>query len=162
MFGAAAFALAVGYYLVAATIPASLLADAIGPQGLPKTYAILLAGLSLLLMVRSVRLPPDRRSVRLPPSQAAGAVGREPATERKAPWRVPGLLAIGAAYVVVVPWLGYIPSLAVLIMATTYYQGRALNSQVVVIALGGAVVFWLLFVVLLGIPQPAGWWPSLL
>ena len=36
------------------------------------------------------------------------------------------------------------------------------DRQVVVIALGGAVVFWLLFVVLLGIPQPAGLWPSLL
>jgi hypothetical protein len=147
VFGGAAFALAVAYYLIAATIPSSLLADAIGPQGLPKTYAILLAGLSLLLIVRSVRLKPDRRQT---------TASRQPL------WRVAGLLAIGVAYVVVVPWLGYLPSLAALIMATTYYQGGAFNRQVVVIALGGAVVFWLLFVVLLGIPQPAGLWPSLL
>ncbi len=66
------------------------------------------------------------------------------------------MLAIGVAYVVVVPWLGYMLSLAALIMATTYYQGGALNRQVVVVAMSGAIVFWLLFVMLLGIPQPAG------
>ena len=159
VFGSAALALAVGYYLVAATIPSSLLADAIGPQGLPKTYAIILAGLSLILIVRSVRLPPS------PGFGETGKpdldVSRKPTVSRPL-WRVAGLLAIGVAYVFVVPWLGYMASLAALIMATTYYQGGALNRQVVVIALGGAVVFWLLFVVLLGIPQPAGFWPSLL
>ena len=154
--GSAAFALAVGYYLMAAAIPASLLADAVGPQGLPKTYAVLLAGLSLILIIRSVRLKPDptiSRSVpkvRLKPDRGSTL------------WRVAGLLAIGVAYVVVVPWLGYMLSLAALIMATTYYQGGALNRQVVVVAMSGAIVFWLLFVMLLGIPQPAGWWPSLL
>jgi putative tricarboxylic transport membrane protein len=158
VFGGAAFALAVGYYLMAATIPSSLLADAIGPQGLPKTYAFLLAGLSLILIVRSVRLPWPERERRQPDL----TVSRQTTASRQPLWRVSGLLAIGVAYVVVVPWLGYLPSLAALIMATTYYQGGALNRQVVVIALGGAVVFWLLFVVLLGIPQPAGLWPSLL
>ena len=53
-------------------------------------------------------------------------------------------------------------SLAALIMATTYYQGGAWNRQVAAVAVSGAVVFWLLFVMLLGIPQPAGFWPSLL
>jgi hypothetical protein len=61
VFGSAAFALAVGYYLMATTIPESLLADAVGPQGLPKTYAVLLGGLSLILIIRSIvpgiRLP---------------------------------------------------------------------------------------------------------
>ena len=33
---------------MAAGIPESLLADAIGPQGLPRTYALLLAALSLV------------------------------------------------------------------------------------------------------------------
>ena len=46
-FGTATLALSVGYYWMAAGIPTSQLADAIGPQGLPKTYAILLAALSL-------------------------------------------------------------------------------------------------------------------
>jgi hypothetical protein len=72
------------------------------------------------------------------------------------------MLAIGVGYILLVPWLGYIPSLAGLIFATTYYQGGSVNRQVAVVALSGAVFFWLLFVVLMGIPQPAGFWPSLL
>jgi putative tricarboxylic transport membrane protein len=148
VFGGAAFALAVGYYLMTRTIPTSLLADAIGPQGLPKIYAMLLAGLSLLLMIRSI---------------AAGSASKvSRAVSPQTLWRVGGLLAIGVVYVLSVPWLGYMLSLAVLIMATTYYQGGALDRRGVGVAVSGAVVFWLLFVLLLGIPQPAGLWPSLL
>jgi putative tricarboxylic transport membrane protein len=155
VFGSAAFALAVGYYLMAAMIPASLLADAVGPQGLPKTYAVLLAGLSLALIVRSLASRSARQVRPKPDSTVSPDQG-------SALWRVAGLLAIGAAYVVVVPWLGYMLSLASLIMATTYYQGGAWNRQVAAVAVSGAIVFWLLFVMLLGIPQPAGFWPSLL
>ena len=165
VFGSAAFALAVGYYLMAAMIPASLLADAVGPQGLPKTYAVLLAGLSLILIVRSlpIRSLPFVRSDRLQADLGQAVRGVRPQPDRGSPlWRVAGLLAIGVAYVVVVPWLGYMLSLAALIMATTYYQGGAWNRQVAAVAVSGAIVFWLLFVMLLGIPQPAGLWPSLL
>ena len=159
--GCVAFALAVGYYLIAATIPESRLADAVGPQGLPKMYAVLLAALALILIVRSlvstVRLTAFAKATALkkPDTTSAG-------TSVHAIRRVAGLIAIGAAYVAIVPWLGYIPSVAALIMATTCYQGGALNRQVAGVAMAGAVVFWLLFVKLLGIPQPAGLWPSLL
>ena len=172
VFGSAAFALAVGYYLMATTIPVSLLADAVGPQGLPKTYAVLLGGLSLILisrsLVRGIRLPAFARlrrgvapvrGIRLQPDSRFAPV--RDVRPKPDLWRVAGLLAIGVAYVVVVPWLGYLLSVAILIMATIYYQGGALNRQVVVVAMSGAVVFWLLFVMLLGIPQPPGVWPSL-
>ena len=76
-------------------------------------------------------------------------------------WRVVGMLGIGVGYIVVVPWLGYVPSLAGLIVATTYCQGGAANRRGAVVAVSGAVFFWLLFVVLLRIPQPQGFWPSL-
>ena len=192
-FGCAAFALAVGYYLMAATIPATLLADTVGPQGLPKTYTVLLGGLSLILIIRSLPSRPFVRSVRLQPDAGRRRAGQpdsgrtvrlqpdsgrtvrlQPDSGRpvrlkpdttvspQALGRVAGLLAIGVAYVVVVPWLGYMLSLAALIMATTYYQGGALDRRVIVVAMSGAIVFWLLFVKLLGIPQPAGLWPSLL
>jgi hypothetical protein len=73
--------------------------------------------------------------------------------------RVAGLLLIGVLYVVLVPWLGYVVSIAALIAATTYYQGGRLNRQVALIAVGGATFLWLLFVQVLGIAQPAGaWW----
>jgi hypothetical protein len=76
--------------------------------------------------------------------------------------RVAGMLAIGVIYIVVVPWLGYLLSLAGLIFATTYCQGGAVNRQVAIVALSGAVFCWALFVRLMGIAQPAGRWFELL
>lgn len=139
--GSATLAASAAYYWMAAAIPESQLADAIGPQGLPKTYAVLLAGLSLVLIARSFG-------------------DRVPSPESRAPlWRVAGMLAIGVTYIVVAPWLGYLLSIAAVILATTYYQGGALNRQVAVVALSGGIFFWLLFVVMMGIAQPRGWWP---
>jgi hypothetical protein len=152
LFGSATLVLSVGYYLMAATIPSSQLADAIGPQGLPKAYAILLAGFSLILIGRSL-------------ARRRGG-GTKTAAGERAPrsplWRVAGMLAIGVVYILVAPWLGYVLSIAGLLFATTYYQGGTVNRQVAIVAVSGAVFFWFLFVVLMGIPQPPGWWPSLL
>lgn len=151
-FGSATLALSAAYYWMAAAIPESQLADAIGPQGLPKTYAILLAVVSLVVMVRSRARP--RTDAR-----PQGTAGASPAVDGRVLWRVAGMLAIGIVYILVAPWLGYLLSIAALILATTYYQGGALNRQVAVVALSGGIFFWLLFVVMMRIQQPPGWWP---
>jgi len=65
-FGGATLALSVAYYWMAAAIPESQLADAIGPQGLPKTYAILLAALSLVLIVRALGIRDSNPESRAP------------------------------------------------------------------------------------------------
>ena len=175
----------VGYYLLAAQIPESQLADAVGPQGLPRIYAYVLGGLSLVLIARSLRAsspepisPP--RSGRLQPARPGPPQGghyvqeenapepepsaREPRAWRRAPnaqrasqvLRAFGVVVIGAVYIVVVPWLGYIVSLAALIAATTYYQGGGANRRVAIVSVSGALLFWLLFVAILGIQHPAG------
>jgi hypothetical protein len=152
-FGTAMLALSGAYYWMAGGILESQLADAIGPRGLPRTYGILLAALSIVLILRSLTRtvrpqqdPTAVRGVRLQPDSGSSI------------WRVAGMLAIGIVYLVVVPWLGYVLSLAGLIFATTYYQGGSINRQVAVVALSGAVFCWVLFVLVMGIPQPEGWW----
>ncbi len=143
VFGVACLAFAAGYYLMAAAIPESALSDAVGPQGLPKTYAVVLGALSLVLILRSWK---TRLSV----------------SARRVPiMRVAGMIVIGTVYLAVVPWTGYILALAGLIAATTYYQGGGLNGRVALVAVSGAVFFWILFVAVLGIPHPPGIWPSL-
>ena len=142
VFGAACLALAAGYYLMAAAIPESALSDTVGAQGLPKTYAIVLGGLSLVLVVRSARQR-STTSVAVPLA------------------RIGGMLLIGIVYLAAVPWLGYVLSLTSLIAATTYYQGGGLTARTGVVALSGAIFFWVLFVAVLGIPHPPGIWPSL-
>jgi putative tricarboxylic transport membrane protein len=143
LFGGAMLVVAAGYYAWAAAIPDTTLADAVGPTGLPKVYAVVLGALAALLVLTS------RRS-RNRESRIANRESRIP--------RVVGLLLIGVLYVALVPWLGYIVSIAGLIAATTYYQGGRLNRQVALVAVGGAIFFWLLFVIVLGIQQPSGAW----
>jgi hypothetical protein len=152
VFGSATLAVAAVYYVLTSTIPQSDLADPIGPQGLPKTYAIVLAALSIVLIARSLK---------------RGAKGKPANPESRTPnpgriGRVAGMLLIGIAYIFVLPYLGYLLSVGMLIAATTYFQGGPFNARSVLVAVSGAALFWALFIWLLRIQYPAGLWPSLI
>ena len=153
-FGTATLVVAVVYYSLAVVIPASDLSDPIGPQGLPKIYAVLLAGLALTLIARSLRRPAADTVVSSPesriPNPASGIA------------RVIGMLLIGVAYIVVLPWFGYFISIAALLTVTIYLQGGSIDRRTILVSLSGAAVFWLLFIWLLGIQYPAGIWPSVI
>jgi len=157
IFGIATLVVAILYYGVAATIPPSELADPVGPQGLPKTYAVLLAALSLLLIARSVRRPVSNPE----PSNPEPSNPEPPNPGSPLP-RVTGMLLIGIAYILVLPWLGYFLSIAALITVTIYFQGGSINVRSILVALSGAALFWLLFIWLLRIQYPAGIWPSVI
>jgi hypothetical protein len=134
--------LAGAYYLMASDVPESLLSDAVGPAGLPKIYAVVLAGLSLMLAGRG--FTPRLAGESFPVARAAG------------------LLALGVVYLVIVDSVGYIVAVALLIAATVWYQGGVFRPRILLVAAGGAVLFWLMFVRLLGVPHPPGIWESLL
>ena len=151
VFGSATLAVAIVYYALTSTIPPSDLADPIGPQGLPKIYAFVLAALSIVLIARSVRRPATEE--RSDPGSRIPHPGR---------MRVVGMLLIGIAYILVLPYLGYLVSVAMLIAATTYFQGGPLNARTLLISISGAALFWALFIWLLRIQYPAGLWPSLI
>jgi putative tricarboxylic transport membrane protein len=157
LFGIATLVVAAVYYRLAVSIPQSDLADPVGPQGLPRVYALLLAALSLILIARSLR------SVRSNPARPTNPESRTPnPASRRAVARVIGMLLIGIAYIVILPWLGYLLSVAALISATIYFQGGSINGRSILVALSGAAVFWLLFIWLLRIQYPAGLWPSVI
>jgi putative tricarboxylic transport membrane protein len=160
VFGSATLAVAAVYYSLTSTIPQSQLADPIGPQGLPTTYAIVLAVLSIVLIARSLRTA-NREPENHEPSNPEPTNHRIPAPGSRLP-RVLGMLLIGVAYIIVVPYLGYLVSVAMLITATTYFQGGQVNGRTLVVALSGAALFWVLFIWLLRIQYPAGLWPTLI
>jgi putative tricarboxylic transport membrane protein len=108
--------------------------------------------LSLVLIVRSLRA----RRAAMPASDAQ----RDAGADRRVLVRVAGMLLNGIVYILIVPWLGYVVSVAALIAATTYFQGGGINRRTVIVALAGAMLLWLLFVWLLRIQYPAGLWPS--
>ena len=162
-FGGAALAISILYYYLATLVPVSRLADAIGPQGLPKVYALILAALSLILIVRGVRDPGSgirdpKRSGK--PAATASELPRSPIPDpRSRSFRAAGMLLIGIVYIVLAPWLGYLLSIAGLIFATTYYQGGTVGRPAALVALCGGVFFWVLFVAFMGIAQPPGLFP---
>jgi hypothetical protein len=160
VFGSATLALAAIYYALTVTIPQSDLADPIGPQGLPKTYAAVLAVLAIILIARSIKRPANLAPTNPEPTNPEPANPRtnEPANLG----RVIGMLLIGVAYIVVLPWLGYLLSVAALIAATTYFQGGSINRRSILVAISGALCFWVLFIWLLRIQYPAGLWPSVI
>ena len=154
-FGGAALAISGLYYWMATSLPVSQLADAIGPQGLPKVYAVILAALSLILLVRNPRDPGS--GIRDPKGSWKP---RSPIPNPRSPvFRAAGMLVIGIGYILLAPWLGYLLSISVLIFATTYYQGGTVGRQAALVALGGGVFFWVLFVAFMGIAQPPGFFP---
>lgn len=151
--GIGMLSLAILVYFGAGGIGTSFMADPIGPAGLPKLLAIVLGGLAVLLIAKSsYELIRARRK--------ASAKGSE------RPWRrhllAAGMLAIGGVYVLIAELVGYMLGIALVVLATALYQGAARSWRAPAIAVGGAVSFWLLFVVLLNIGQPEGLWSRLL
>lgn len=134
--------LAGAYYRAAAALPESELADSVGPGGLPKVYAGVLALLAVLLVAGS-----RRRVAGVPPAMTAALLRR-----------VGGLLALGVLYVALLPWVGYPVAIAGLLVGTAAYQGRRLDRQVVTVGVVGALVFWAVFEGGLGIQFPTGRW----
>ena len=147
-FGTAMLAVGLAYYWLTIQVPQSALDDAVGPVGLPRLYVVILAALSVVAIVR-----------------AALAGGRRDAQPRdngpRRSWRFAGMLLLGVLYLAIVPWLGYLPSIALLIAGTAWYQGGAINRRVLVVSASGALLLWLLFVAFLRIPQPPGAWTSI-
>jgi hypothetical protein len=154
--GCALLVFSVVYYLGAAAIPESRLSDSVGPGGMPMAYGVALGILSALLIAQA--LLARRRAV----TSAADPRAREAArAELNAALRGAGMLVIGIAYLILLPLIGYVLSLSLLIGATAWYQERARPRWLVPTSIIGAGVFWGIFVEVLQIAQPAGFWPSL-
>lgn len=154
--GVLMLALAIAYYCVAAAIPQSTLADAVGPQGLPLNYAIALGILSILLIINTL----IGRGGGI--QAVVGVAKNAEKSDLYAALRAAGMLAMGVGYVILLPYLGYIVSIALLILAIVCYLEGRLNRWALPIAACAGIVFWAIFVEILQVPQPAGLWPSLL
>jgi putative tricarboxylic transport membrane protein len=138
------------YWLGADQIRVSKLEGIVGAQVVPKGLAIGLAVLSLLLIVQTL----------LRPRRAAGPAGESEATGLRAHLRAAGMLLIGMGYLAVVGTVGYMPALVLLVLASALYLGQSPSARLVLVAVGLAVLYYLIFVRLLGIPLPPGVWPD--
>jgi hypothetical protein len=140
--GVAAMALAAAYLAAAATIPESLLADAVGAAGVPKLVGWAMGAAGALLCLRSIRL------------------GRRPVPAQSIQWR-PHLLALGLlglliAYVIVAPLVGYPLSIALLTGAVAWYAGATFGWRLCVFSIASGAMFWVLFAAVFDLAMPRG------
>lgn len=150
--------LAVAYLFAAAALPTSALADAVGSAGFPMLIGWALAGVSVLLIARSA-LPLLSRQKDADTAETDQGIW---ATPLRTSLRAGGLVAIAAAFLLLLPVVGYIVSLFLMIGAVAVYYGAAPSWRTALVAAGGGVLFWLLFVIVLDIPLPPGFWARLL
>jgi len=142
--------LAAAYYWASGAIADSTLSDEVGATGLPHMLAIVLAGLGAILLVQSfLATKPGRLR------EAGTEGGEEKPAEARLP-RALGFLLFGVGYIVLLPLLGYFAAVALLIAAVALYEGAARRWTLPAAAIGGAVLYWAIFVKLLGVNQPPG------
>ncbi|THD82762.1 tripartite tricarboxylate transporter TctB family protein [Aliigemmobacter aestuarii] len=161
--GLAAFALGAWYWRAAGDIPISPLDGVVNASALPRMLATAMMVFSVLLILRALLvevmyLRAARRAAG-PPADRPEAEGHgfTPRQHVKAA----GVVTIGIAYLLILPWLGYVPSVILLVVVMSVYIGARAGAYTLGVAVVLAVAFYLLFVRLLGIPLPAGFWPSL-
>ncbi|GAB4169534.1 MAG: hypothetical protein OHK0024_05180 [Thalassobaculales bacterium] len=143
LLGLGCLGLGAAYGQAAREIPVSLLADAVGPGGVP---LVLAAGLGLTgagLVIRGLLAGPG------------DSLADDPRPHLKAL----GLLTILVAYMGLAPWLGYPLSIALLIGSVALYAGAPARPALLLVAVLGGAGFWLAFERLLGVAMPHGiWW----
>ena len=125
-------------------IPSSTLDDGVGPRGFPLVLTVALAVVAIAIAVRALA------------TVEVGGAGDE-AKEAEARWpRALGVLVFGALYIPAAIVFGYSLALFLLLVAVPLYEGKRFSWRVPAIAAGGAAVFYVLFVVVLGVRQPEG------
>jgi putative tricarboxylic transport membrane protein len=134
---ASAFVVTLGFE----TVPESLM-EGMGPERFPQLVILVMAGFALALLWRARTLPPDPLP-RIPPM-------------------VPATVALIAAAVAALPFLGVVPTMTAAMAALSFLWGERRVVRVLAIALLFGAAVHLLFVRTLGITLPVGPFGTLL
>jgi putative tricarboxylic transport membrane protein len=155
--GLIALVLAVTYLNESSKIQISALGDTVGSAGFPLILGWLLAGTAVLLMVQAFL------TMRTAGADEPSGGTEDEAEERSGSMfkRAAGLTLIAVAFIVMLPFLGYIVSVALMLAAVMLYQGLPFSRRTGLVAAGGALFLYGLFGLLLGIPVPMGFWVAL-
>lgn len=155
--GLAMLVLAGLYWAGATRIPVSPLDGVVNARAVPEALSFALALFSLLLIVRALLIEGARmRAARRSGEPATGSLREAPGFTFRQHLKAGGVLLLGVAYLLLLPWLGYLPSMTLLVAAVSVYIGARPSAYTLAVAGGVAVCFYALFGWLLGIPMPPG------
>jgi hypothetical protein len=138
------------YFALARDLGQTALSDAVGPAGLPRVYAAVLATLAAVLGLSGV-VARFRNAATTAPASST-----EPSPSYQL-GRALGALAIGVGYLLVVPLIGYPFAIALTIASMAAYQGERLGWRLALFACVGAGALFILFDWVLGVSMPAPW-----
>ena len=124
----------VAYALDATTIDMRL-GQQVSAAAFPLAAAVFTAGSSVMLLVSSRRARDDDRPA---------DIGRTEVL----------FTAMGFAYWLSLPWLGYVAATSLFLLAGTLSLGERVSLRPFAISLGAALSLWVVFVFLLGVPLP--------
>jgi hypothetical protein len=149
------------FWFGADAISRSPLEGQVGADGFPKLLAV---SLGVLVIIRLVQLVLAERRIGGGKSPGAPAGSPPPRTDwvRWRPHlRAAGMIALGIGYIVILPTLGYLLSIALLLAAVALYNGRRASLGLAGVAIVGAGLLYVMFVRLLDVPLPPGLWEGL-
>lgn len=155
--GVISLAIALVYLSAVGSIPESSLGDIVGASGVPHVLGYALVAVSIFFIGQRIVALWMRSGTSEEP-ESGGVFDR--------PWTAfrlaGGAMAISAGFILIFEPIGYIPSIALLLLAMGLYQGIRLGWRFLVISLVGAAALWVIFVVVLGVHMPTGVWPDLI
>jgi len=128
--------LAVGIFLVTADFPRGPAET--GPAYYPRMIAVLIAFFALVQLGRSVRRDGFRSHT----------------IEREVTTRVIGATLLIVAYVLLLPWLGFVTGTVLFLLVAMRYSGVESYSRMLLVSTGLTLLLYYTFAVLLRIPLP--------
>lgn len=138
------------YVYQASLIEDSLLADAVGVAGVPTAIGYLMLAASMCLFLKSWLKTKQKAEV--------SEEETEPGGSEHPHWKAVGLLALLAAFVAIVPVLGFVVSIGLFVAAVAYYAGARDAKTLMWCALLTGPMLWLSFDYALEIHLPTGMW----
>ena len=138
------------YVYQASLIEDSLLADAVGVAGVPTAIGYLMLAASMCLFLKSWWKTKQKAEV--------SEEETEPGGSEHPHWKALGLLALLAAFVAIVPVLGFVVSIGLFVAAVAYYAGARDAKTLMWCALLTGPMLWLSFDYALEIHLPTGMW----
>jgi len=138
------------YVYQASLIEDSLLADAVGVAGVPTAIGYLMLAASMCLFLKSWLKTKQKPEV--------SEEETEPGGSEHPHWKALGLLALLAAFVAIVPVLGFVVSIGLFVAAVSYYAGARDAKTLMWCALLTGPMLWLSFDYALEIHLPTGMW----
>jgi putative tricarboxylic transport membrane protein len=153
--GTVGLVFSLAYIRFASGIEDSLLADSVGASGVPVAIGSLMALASALLLVKALMQKPK------PALQANADETPDPDAPQNPHQLALGLLLILAAYLFLLPWLGYVTAVGLLSAAVAWFAGGREAKVLLGFVLLTGPVLWFLFDFALKVKMPTGILPTL-